>query len=148
MTYLVSDIERAVSQKYSLSKAQLRGPSRVRVIARPRQIAMYLARQLTKASYPVIGRHFGGRDHTTILHGYRRIAQLMRETNTMAGEVEDVREIVLTMAPARQRLLDARAATHELVMSADGTPVGKSGIVFGPDADGLNGCRPHKTEAA
>jgi chromosomal replication initiator protein len=78
-------------------------PSRVRRIARPRQIAMYLARQLTKMSYPQIGRRLGGRDHTTILHGNRKIIRMLRETNTMAFEVEGVREILQQLEPSKER---------------------------------------------
>lgn len=109
MTYLVSDIERAACIRYSLTKEDLRGRSRKRVVTRPRQIVMYLSRQMTKASLPYIGRHLGGRDHTTILHGNRKIAQLLRETNSFAFEVEGVREIVLQRAPVKQRLAEAAA---------------------------------------
>jgi chromosomal replication initiator protein len=64
---------------------------------------MYLARQLTKASYPHIGRHLGGRDHTTVIHGNRRIIHLMRATNTMACEVEGVREILQGLESSKDR---------------------------------------------
>jgi chromosomal replication initiator protein len=115
MTYLVSDIERAVCLKYSLTKEKLRSHTRIRPVARPRQIAMYLARQITKASYPHIGRHFGGRHHTTAMAGERRIKKMLRETNSMAVEVEGVREILLQMASLKQRL--AAAAAKPLVVS-------------------------------
>jgi chromosomal replication initiator protein len=115
MTYLVADIERAVCLKYSLSKEVLRSQTWVRAVARPRQILMYLSRQMTKASLPHIGRYLGGRDHTTILYGNRRITQMLRETNTMAGEVEGVREIVLRLTPEKQRL--AAAAANPLVIA-------------------------------
>jgi chromosomal replication initiator protein len=64
---------------------------------------MYLARQLTKMSYPQIGRRLGGRDHTTILHGNRKITKMLRETNTMAYEVEGVREILQQLEPSKER---------------------------------------------
>lgn len=94
MRYSVKDIQKAVALRFNLSLADMRSPARCKRIARPRQVAMFLARELTPASYPSLGRHFGGRDHTTILHGKRNIERLLRETNTMAGEVEGVREIL------------------------------------------------------
>lgn len=90
--YLIRDIERAACSVFGVTKDEMRSKSRLRRISRPRQIVMYLARELTPASYPMIGRHFGGRDHTTILHGKRKIAELLRTTNTMAGHVDDVRQ--------------------------------------------------------
>lgn len=110
MTYQLRDIEKAVCAKFQLSTKDLRSPCRDRSIARPRQIAMYLARELTTASYPAIGRHLGGRDHTTILYGKRRITQLLRETNTMAMEVESVREILMQM-PNHRSILAAGLAS-------------------------------------
>ena len=64
---------------------------RVRTIARPRQIAMYLAKQLTPRSLPEIGRRFGGRDHTTIMHGVRRIEELMTTDSQMADDLQLLR---------------------------------------------------------
>ncbi len=63
------------------------GPKRARNVARPRQIAMYLSKQLTSRSLPEIGRRFGGRDHTTIMHGVRKIEELLVEDSAM---VEDI----------------------------------------------------------
>ena len=61
---------------------------RTRSVARPRQIAMYLCKQLTTRSYPDIGRRFGGRDHTTVLHAVKKIDQLMAEDEQIARDVE------------------------------------------------------------
>lgn len=71
--------------------SDLIGPKRVRTIARPRQIAMYLAKQLTPRSLPEIGRRFGGRDHTTIMHGVRRIEELMTTDSQMADDLQLLR---------------------------------------------------------
>jgi chromosomal replication initiator protein len=71
--------------------SDLIGPKRLRTIARPRQIAMYLAKQLTPRSLPEIGRRFGGRDHTTIMHGVRRIEELMTTDSQMADDLQLLR---------------------------------------------------------
>lgn len=105
--FTVRDIEDAVCRRYSLSKTAIRSHDRKRAVARPRQVIMFLSRELTMASYPQIGRHLGGRDHTTILYGNRKIAQLLRETNTMACEVEGVREILRQIIPYRHRVAAA-----------------------------------------
>ena len=67
------------------------GPKRVRTIARPRQIAMYLAKQLTPRSLPEIGRRFGGRDHTTIMHGVRKIEELMATDSQLNDDLQMLR---------------------------------------------------------
>jgi chromosomal replication initiator protein len=63
----------------------------LRNIARPRQIAMYLAKQLTPRSLPEIGRRFGGRDHTTIMHGVRKIEELMATDSQMSDDLQMLR---------------------------------------------------------
>ena len=73
----VEEIQRKVADHYGIRLSDLIGPKRPRNIARPRQVAMYLAKQLTLRSLPDIGRRFGGRDHTTIMHGIRKIEELM-----------------------------------------------------------------------
>lgn len=64
----IEEIQRKVADHYLIRHSDLVGPKRVRTFARPRQIAMYLCKQLTTRSLPEIGRHFGGRDHTTVMH--------------------------------------------------------------------------------
>ena len=71
----VDEIQKTVAEHFNLKQADLLSERRTRIIARPRQIAMYLCKQLTTRSYPDIGRRFGGRDHTTVLHGVRRIEE-------------------------------------------------------------------------
>ena len=63
------------------------GPKRARNVARPRQIAMYLSKQLTSRSLPEIGRRFGGRDHTTIMHGVRKIEELIIDDSAMSEDI-------------------------------------------------------------
>ena len=67
------------------------GPKRLRTYARPRQIAMYLAKYLTSRSLPEIGRRFGGRDHTTVMHGVKRIEELKSKDGQVAEDVEILR---------------------------------------------------------
>lgn len=77
----IDEIQRAVSIYFELKPIELVSARRARVVARPRQIAMYLAKRLTTRSLPEIGRKFGGRDHSTVIHAVRRIEQL-RDTDT------------------------------------------------------------------
>ncbi len=76
----IDEIQRAVSTYFELKPIELVSARRARVVARPRQIAMYLAKRLTTRSLPEIGRKFGGRDHSTVIHAVRRIEQL-RDTD-------------------------------------------------------------------
>ena len=87
----VEEIQRRVSEHYNIRLSDLIGPKRVRTIARPRQVAMYLAKQLTSRSLPEIGRRFGGRDHTTVMHGVRRIEELKGHDNQIAEDLEMLR---------------------------------------------------------
>ncbi len=85
----VEEIQRKVAEHYNVRLADLIGPKRMRTIARPRQVAMYLAKELTPRSLPEIGRCFGGRDHTTIMHGGRKITSL-RESDRQLNEDLDL----------------------------------------------------------
>ncbi|MXW85329.1 MAG: chromosomal replication initiator protein DnaA [Boseongicola sp. SB0673_bin_14] len=87
----VEEIQRKVSEHFNIRLSDLIGPKRVRTFARPRQIAMYLSKQLTSRSLPEIGRRFGGRDHTTIMHGVRRIEELKQQDSQIADHVELLR---------------------------------------------------------
>ena len=69
---------------------------RARNVARPRQVAMYLAKQLTSRSLPEIGRRFGNRDHTTVMHAVSRIAELMQADGSFAEDVELLRRMLET----------------------------------------------------
>jgi chromosomal replication initiator protein len=84
----VDEIQKACSEHFGLRQADLISERRNRAIARPRQAAMWLAKQLTTRSLPDIGRRFGGRDHTTVLHAVRRIEQLRAEDPMLARDLE------------------------------------------------------------
>jgi len=84
----VDMIQKIVAEHYSLKQADLISERRARAVARPRQVAMWLAKQVTTRSLPDIGRRFGGRDHTTVLHAVRRIEQLKAEDPVIARDVE------------------------------------------------------------
>ncbi|WP_394761109.1 chromosomal replication initiator protein DnaA [Phenylobacterium sp.] len=84
----VDQIQKAVSEHYGLKQADLISERRARAVARPRQVAMWLAKQITTRSLPDIGRRFGGRDHTTVLHGVRRIEALKAEDPVIARDVD------------------------------------------------------------
>jgi len=87
----VEEIQRKVSDHYNIRLSDLIGPKRVRTFARPRQVAMYLCKQLTQRSLPEIGRRFGGRDHTTIMHGVKRIEELRGKDSQIAEDLELLR---------------------------------------------------------
>ncbi|MEH6699515.1 MAG: chromosomal replication initiator protein DnaA [Brevundimonas sp.] len=84
----VDEIQKTVSEHFNLKQADLLSERRTRAVARPRQIAMYLCKQHTTRSYPDIGRRFGGRDHTTVLHGVRKIDSLLATDEQIARDVE------------------------------------------------------------
>jgi chromosomal replication initiator protein len=88
------DIQRVVARHYNVSKADLLSSRRTRTIVRPRQIAMYLAKVLTPRSLPEIGRRFGGRDHTTVLHAVRKIEELISGDHTLADEIELLKRMI------------------------------------------------------
>nr|WP_245620044.1 chromosomal replication initiator protein DnaA [Phenylobacterium immobile] len=84
----VDQIQKTVAEHYQLKQADLTSERRARAVARPRQVAMWLAKQITTRSLPDIGRRFGGRDHTTVLHAVRRIEALKAEDPVIARDVE------------------------------------------------------------
>lgn len=87
----MDEIMRKVADHYNIKIADLLGPRRNRTIARPRQVAMYLAKKLTARSLPEIGRRFGGRDHTTVIHAVRKIEELKGTDSQIAEDVELLR---------------------------------------------------------
>jgi chromosomal replication initiator protein len=90
----IEDIQRVVARHYNVSKADLLSSRRTRTIVRPRQIAMYLAKVLTPRSLPEIGRRFGGRDHTTVLHAVRKIEGMIEGDKTLAEEIELLKRMI------------------------------------------------------
>lgn len=94
----IEDIQRIVARHYNVSKNELLSNRRTRTIVKPRQIAMYLAKVMTPRSLPEIGRRFGGRDHTTVLHAVRKIEGLSGADNTMAQELELLKRLIAEQA--------------------------------------------------
>jgi chromosomal replication initiator protein len=86
----IERIQDEVSERFSLSKEELIGDKRSQNIVYPRQVAMYLSRELTDSSLPKIGRHFGGRDHTTVIHATSKIARLIREDRSVYNLVQEL----------------------------------------------------------
>jgi chromosomal replication initiator protein len=87
----IEEIQRKVSDHYNIRISDIVGPKRLRAFARPRQVAMYLSKTLTTRSLPEIGRRFGGRDHTTVMHGVRRIEELKDKDSQIAEDLELLR---------------------------------------------------------
>jgi len=83
----IDEIQRVVADYFNLRLAEMLSERRARNIARPRQVAMYLSKQLTSRSLPEIGRRFGGRDHTTVMHGVRKIEDLRREDSQLDDDI-------------------------------------------------------------
>ena len=87
----IDEIQRAVCAHYRLDKSEMASKRRVRAIARPRQVAMYLAKELTPRSYPEIGRRFGGRDHSTVIHAVRTVEALRVADSELDAEIAAIR---------------------------------------------------------
>ena len=87
----IEEIQKAVVEHYSIRMADMTSARRSRAVARPRQMAMYLAKQLTPRSLPEIGKKFGGRDHTTVMHAVRQIEKLTAEDRAIADDLDSLR---------------------------------------------------------
>jgi chromosomal replication initiator protein len=83
----IDEIQRTVCQFYRVDRTEMASKRRARAVVRPRQVAMYLAKVLTPRSYPEIGRKFGGRDHSTVIHAVRLIEELRTRDADMDGDV-------------------------------------------------------------
>ena len=94
----VEEIQKTVAEHFNLRLADMLSSRKERAIARPRQIAMYLVKRMTNRSLPEIGRRFGGRDHTTVMHGVRKIEELKAQDPALAEDVERL-ERVLGLPP-------------------------------------------------
>ncbi len=90
----IEDIQKVVASHYNVSKHDLLSARRTRAIVRPRQIAMYLAKTMTPRSFPEIGKRFGGRDHTTVLHAVRKVEELAAGDETLAQEIELLKRLI------------------------------------------------------
>jgi chromosomal replication initiator protein len=90
----IDEIQRRVAEYFNVKMGDMLSARRARSVARPRQIAMYLSKQLTTRSLPEIGRKFGGRDHTTVIHAVRKIEQLREEDAALDEDVDLLRRML------------------------------------------------------
>jgi chromosomal replication initiator protein len=90
----IDEIQRRVAEHFNIKMAEMTSTRRARVVARPRQVAMYLAKQLTPRSLPEIGRKFGGRDHTTVMHAVKKIEELIASDRALGEDVELLRRML------------------------------------------------------
>ena len=90
----IEEIQRKVAEHWHIHIREMSSPRRARAVARPRQVAMYLAKALTSRSLPEIGRMFGDRDHTTVIHAIRRVTELMERDATLSEDVELLRRML------------------------------------------------------
>jgi chromosomal replication initiator protein len=90
----IDRIQRATAKEFGIELDELLSKRRARAIARPRQVAMYLSKTLTTRSLPDIGRRFGGRDHTTVIHAVKRIESLRSEDTVLNKHIEQIIEIL------------------------------------------------------
>ena len=90
----IDEIQKKVAEHFNIKLGEMTSDRRARAVARPRQVAMYLAKQLTTRSLPQIGRKFGGRDHTTVMHAVRKIEELMGTDPSLAEDVELLRRML------------------------------------------------------
>jgi len=90
----IEDIQKRVAEYYNIKVSEMSSARRAQMVARPRQVAMYLAKQLTQRSLPEIGRKFGNRDHTTVMHAVRKVDQLRQSDAGFAEDVELLRRML------------------------------------------------------
>jgi chromosomal replication initiator protein len=90
----IDEIQKRVAEHFNIRLSDMHSARRARAVARPRQVAMYLAKQLTARSLPEIGRKFGGRDHTTVMHAVRKIEELKTTDPTFAEDIELLRRML------------------------------------------------------
>ncbi len=90
----IEEIQKRVAEHFAMRMSDMTSARRARAVARPRQVAMYLAKQLTQRSLPEIGRKFGNRDHTTVMHAVSRVGELMSRDAGFAEDVELLRRLL------------------------------------------------------
>jgi chromosomal replication initiator protein len=90
----IEEIQKRVSEHFNIRIADMHSARRARAVARPRQVAMYLAKQLTSRSLPEIGRKFGGRDHTTVMHAVKKVEELRQADSAFCEDVDLLRRML------------------------------------------------------
>jgi len=90
----IEEIQKKVAEHFNIRLTDMHSPRRSRSVARPRQIAMYLAKSITSRSLPEIGRKFGGRDHTTVMHAVKKIEELKHQDNNFNEDIELLKRLI------------------------------------------------------
>jgi chromosomal replication initiator protein len=90
----IEEIQKKVAEHFNIKLAEMASARRSRQVARPRQVAMYLAKQLTSRSLPEIGRKFGGRDHTTVMHAVKKVEELKASDQSFSEDVDLLRRML------------------------------------------------------
>ena len=120
----IDDIQRKVADYYNLRLSDLLSARRSRTIARPRQVAMYLSKILTTRSLPEIGRKFGGRDHTTVIHAVKRIEGLRDSDSAIQEEVDlliaEISRVSENTRFNNQKVLDGTFVNKQLQVGTEG----------------------------
>ena len=88
----LEDVQEVVANRFNVKISELKSKRRTKALVHPRQIAMFLARELTDSSFPEIGREFGGKDHTTIIHACRQIEKALEQDATLRTTIESLKE--------------------------------------------------------
>ena len=88
----LEDVQEVVANRFNVKISELKSKRRTKTLVNPRQIAMFLCRELTDYSYPEIGREFGGKDHTTIIHACRQIEKALDKDATLRTTIESLRD--------------------------------------------------------
>jgi len=92
----VESVQKTVSKYYKIKESTIKGKKRIRSIVFPRQIAMYLCRELTEDSFPEIGAKFGGKDHTTVMYAWRKITEQAKKDEVLSNELKELENILKT----------------------------------------------------
>ncbi|WP_203248267.1 chromosomal replication initiator protein DnaA [Sporosarcina beigongshangi] len=93
-TVTILDIQKAVGEHFNIRLEDFTAKKRTRSIAFPRQVAMYLSRELTDSSLPKIGSEFGGRDHSTVIHAHEKISKMLKDDQALQQDVQDIRNVL------------------------------------------------------
>ncbi|MFY4776219.1 chromosomal replication initiator protein DnaA [Metabacillus sp. RGM 3146] len=90
----IQDIQKTVGQHYQIRLEDFKAKKRTKSVAFPRQIAMYLSRELTDSSLPKIGEEFGGRDHTTVIHAHEKISRMLQSDDMLKRQIKEIQEML------------------------------------------------------
>lgn len=107
--FMLADIDQAVAKHFKIDRRDLISHKRERKYTTPRFAAYYLARRWTPQSYPQLGLHYGGRDHTSIMHGERRAIERLAEDNAFAANVDAVENLMHETPKKRERIMATAA---------------------------------------